>query len=114
MNIVISGNINKIIVGFLIQKEVYIANLIAQKGCFLHLKMLKSKNFRGFAPNPKWGAYSGPYPPADKIKRSPRLAFSAARKLVRPPSFFDFGTALFEASFKILKLIHDSITCHSL
>ena len=63
MNIVISGNINKICVGFLIQKEVYIANLIAHKGCFLHLKMLKSENFRGFAPNPEWGADSAPHPP---------------------------------------------------
>ena len=60
--IVISGNINKIYVRFLIQKEVYIANLIAHKGCFLHLKMLKSKNFRGFTPNPEWGAYSAPIP----------------------------------------------------
>ena len=82
MNIVISGNINKICVRFLIQKKVYIANLIAHKGCFLHLKMLKSKNLQ-----------RPPYPCWEKETLA-TLAFYAALKLIRPPSFFDFGTAL--------------------
>ena len=88
MNIVISGNINKIIVGILIQKEVYITNLIAHKGFCLHLKMLKSKNFGALPRTPNGGLTAPPIPPADKIKRSPRLAFFAAQKLIRPPQLF--------------------------